>query len=95
VVWFSGSAGGETLRKHILASAFLALCGCAVDPSVYRQANLDCQAVGITESDPQFATCSAAYSRQHLDTRLERSYRDALRRVPSEVEYRIPHQDVY
>jgi hypothetical protein len=88
-------AGGTGLRKLVLASAFFALSGCATDPSVYRQANLDCQAVGITEKDPQFATCSEAYSRQRLENRLERSYRDALRRVPDEAERRIPHQDVY
>ncbi|HEY4264696.1 MAG TPA: hypothetical protein VGM72_05215 [Micropepsaceae bacterium] len=73
----------------------LGLCGCATDESVYRQANLECQAVGISEKDPQFATCSAAYSRQHLENQLDRSYRDALKRVPNELDYRIPHQDVY
>jgi hypothetical protein len=83
------------VRKRIMALGGLALFGCTTDASVTRQANLNCQAVGITERDPQFAVCSEAYSRQHLENRLERSYRDALRRVPNEVEYRIPHQDVY
>ena len=62
----------------IVALAGLALCGCATDPSIYRQASLNCQAVGISETDPQFATCTYAYTRTHLENRLENSYRDAL-----------------
>jgi hypothetical protein len=83
------------MRKIIAASAGLAPLGCAVDPGVYRQANLDCQAVGISEKDPQFSTCSEAYSRQHLEDRLETSYRGAMKRIPTDVERRTPHQDVY
>jgi hypothetical protein len=83
------------MRKLILAAAGLTLCGCAVDPSVYAEANFDCQAVGITERDPQFAICSEAYSRQHLEDQIEKSYRNALRRTPTDVERRLPHQDVY
>ena len=77
----------------ILASAGLALCGCATDPSVQRQASANCQAVGISEKDPQFATCTKAYSRQHLEDRLSDTYREAIRAVPDDR--RIPHQDVY
>ena len=83
------------MRKVIVASAGLALLGCAVDESVYRQANLDCQAVGISEKDPQFSTCSKAYSRQHLENRLEMSYRGALKRIPDEADRRLPHQETY
>jgi len=66
----------------ILTLTGLALCGCATDPSVYRQASLNCQAVGISESDPQFVNCTYAYTRAHLENRLETSYRDALDASP-------------
>ena len=79
----------------IAALAGLALCGCATDPSVYHQASLNCQAVGIGEKDPQFATCSQAYARQHLEDRLTQSYHDALKSVSTDAERRIPHQDGY
>jgi hypothetical protein len=39
----------------IVALTGLALCGCATDPSVYRHASINCQAVGTSETDPQFA----------------------------------------
>ena len=52
------------MRKLIIvASAALALCGCATPDSVRRQALNNCESVGITEEDPQFATCSQAYAR--------------------------------
>ena len=77
----------------IVAFSGLALCGCATDPSVYRQASLNCQAVGISESDPQFATCTHAYTRAHLEDRLENSYHDALNAAPEDS--RIRHGWVY
>ncbi len=73
----------------------LALYGCATDPSVYRQASLACQAVGISETEPQFATCSQVYARQHLEDRLTDSYHDALATVPFDAERHLPHQDGY
>lgn len=82
------------MRKIVLAMTGLALCACAVDPSVYARANLDCQAVGISQRDPQFATCSEAYSRQHLEDQIAKSYHGAQRRVPTDVERRMPHQDL-
>ena len=79
----------------ILASAGLALCGCATDNRAESIAIANCNAVGITEKDPQFATCSQSYRLQYLQGRLEMSYRDARRTPPLEAEYRIPHQDTY
>ncbi|HYK79896.1 MAG TPA: hypothetical protein VEU95_09705 [Micropepsaceae bacterium] len=79
----------------ILTLTGLALCGCATDPSVYRQASLNCQAVGISESDPQFATCAAVYSRRHLEDRLTARYHDALATVPFDAERHLPHNDGY
>ena len=67
------------MRKPIIAGfALLTLCGCATPESLQRQAIANCQAVGISESDPQFATCTYAYTRTHLENRLANSYRDAL-----------------
>jgi hypothetical protein len=79
----------------IMVLSGLALCGCATDPSVYRQASLNCQAVGIGERDPQFATCAQAYTRQHLDEQLSEGYQSVLRSVPFDAERRIIHQDGY
>ena len=71
------------MRKSMIAGfALLALSGCATAESVQRQAIANCQAVGISESDPQFATCTYAYARTHLEKRLENSYRDALDAAP-------------
>ena len=70
-------------RNSIIAGiALLALCGCATPQSVQRQAIANCQAVGISESDPQFVNCTYAYTRAHLENRLETSYRDALDASP-------------
>ncbi len=70
-------------RKSMIAClALLALCGCATPQSVQRQAIANCQAVGISESDPEFATCTYAYARTHLENRLEMSYHDALDAAP-------------
>lgn len=67
------------MRKLIIvASAALALCGCATPDSVRRQALNNCESVGITEEDPQFATCMHAYRLQSQQDRLEQSYHDAL-----------------
>jgi uncharacterized lipoprotein NlpE involved in copper resistance len=66
----------------ILGFALLALVGCATAESVQRQAIANCQAVGISESDPQFATCTYAYARTHLERGLENAYRDALDAAP-------------
>lgn len=70
------------LQSMILGFALLALGGCATAESVQRQAIANCQAVGISEADPQFATCTYAYARTHLERRLENSYRDALDAAP-------------
>lgn len=71
------------MRKSIIACvALLALSACATPESVRQQAIANCQAVGISESDPQFANCTYAYTRTHLENRLENSYRDALEAVP-------------
>jgi len=73
--------------------ALLALCGCATPDSVQRQAAINCLAVGISEKDPQFETCTHAYRRSYMEDRLENSFHDALNAVPEDR--RIQHQWVY
>ena len=77
----------------IVTLAGLALCGCATDPSVTRQASLNCEAVGITQKDPQFAVCTQAYARRHIDDVLSENYRTSTGLVPNDR--RLRHQDVY
>ncbi len=81
------------VKTMIAGFALLALCGCATPESVQRQAAANCQAVGISPSDPQFATCAHAYTRAHLEDRLENSYHDALNAAPEDS--RIRHGWVY
>jgi hypothetical protein len=67
------------MRKLIIvASLALALCGCAAPDSVRRQALSNCQSVGISEKEPQFASCMQAFRLQNEQDRLEQSYHDAL-----------------
>jgi len=71
------------MHKSIIAGfALLALNGCATPESLHRQAIANCQAVGISDSDPQFANCTYAYTRAHLENRLGNAYRDALDAAP-------------
>jgi uncharacterized protein YcfL len=80
-------------KTMILGFALLALAGCATPESVQRLAAANCQAVGISQSDPQFTTCTHAYTRAHLENRLEDSYHDALNAAPEDS--RIRHGWVY
>jgi hypothetical protein len=77
----------------ILASVACALCACQTPESLQRQAAANCQAVGITEKDPQFKTCSEAFSRQYLEGQLNTNYRNALNPAPDDR--RIAHMWVY
>jgi hypothetical protein len=82
------------MRNLILvASVGLVVCGCATDSTrTDRLAVANCNAVGITEKDPQFATCREAYSRDYVEGRLEHDYHDALTafRQP-----KLAHTDAY
>ena len=82
------------MRKFILpVLAGLSLWGCATQEIVQRQAADNCQAVGIGEKDPQFATCSKAFKRQYQEDQLNQNYRNLLNAVPNDR--RLPHMDVY
>lgn len=70
--------------------ALLGLSGCVSSEMAQRQAANNCQAVGISETDPQFETCTAAYQRAYLEGRLEQSYIDALSPAPQDRRRRNP-----
>lgn len=61
----------------IVALAAAGLCACASD-SQREAAALQCQAVGITQSDPQFDLCTRSYTLQANQDSLEVSYHRAL-----------------
>jgi len=68
------------------AMTCLALCGCATSAAVDRQAALaGCQAVGIGERDPQFATCIQAQIQGRRETNLEHAYDNAKHIVPNDM----------
>jgi hypothetical protein len=53
-----------------LACAVIGLCGCASEAQ--RQAAIvQCQEVGISQKDPQFDTCTRAYTLQGRQDALE------------------------
>ena len=82
------------MRNAMMAGLVLLTLGaCTTPESVQRQAAANCQAVEISESDPQFAICTHAYTRAHLEDRLENSYHDALNAAPEDR--RIAHGWVY
>ena len=82
------------MRKSIaLLLASFALCGCASSNAVdERVALAGCQAVGISEKDPQFATCMQAQIQGRREDRLERAYKGAKNIIPNER--MTPHADV-
>ena len=82
------------MRRLVVAGfAALALASCAAPEAVQRQSALNCQAVGISEKDPQFATCTEAFRRTYLEDRLEQSYHDAANPTPEDR--RIRHDQVF
>jgi len=79
-------------RTIIVASAFLALCGCATSEQTRQVALANCQSVGITEKDPQFETCMKSFSYQHIEAELTENYRETIRAVR---EPKLGHNDLY
>jgi len=82
------------MRKSIaFAVTAFALCGCATSNAVDQQAALaGCQAVGISERDPQFATCMQAQIQGRREDQIERAYKGAKNIIP--YERMTPHADV-
>lgn len=82
------------MRKFIaLAVIVLPLCACASSHAVDQQAALaSCQAVGISERDPQFATCMQAQILGRRESQIERAYKGAKNIIPNER--MTPHADV-
>ena len=79
-------------RIIIVASAFLALCGCATSANTQHVALANCQAVGITQKDPQFDTCMKSFSYQHIEAALSENYHNSIRAVPDK---KMGHNDLY
>ncbi len=64
------------MRKSLVAAcAVMALNACAAPESVRQAAIQNCLQVGITESDPQFATCTQSYGLQQQDGALSQNYK--------------------
>ena len=76
----------------IVASVALALCGCATSDQTRQVALANCQAVGISEQDPQFETCMKSFSYQHIEAELNENYRETIRAVR---EPKLGHNDLY
>jgi len=80
-------------KRLCVALACFAICGCASSHAVDQQAALaSCQAVGISEKDPQFATCMQAQIQGRREMQIDRAYRGAKNIVPNER--MTPHADV-
>ncbi len=59
-------------RIIIVIVAAIGVCGCAADRELLRQEAINqCQAVGITEKDPQFATCLQAMTLTQREDELK------------------------
>ena len=72
----------------ILALASVALAAC-VSTSQREAAALQCQAVGVSATDPYFETCTRAYALQANQDTLEVTYHRALN--PTYENPRISH----
>jgi uncharacterized protein YecT (DUF1311 family) len=79
-------------RIIIVASAMMALCGCATSEQTLKLASANCQAVGISEKDPQYATCMKSFSYQHIEAELNENYHESIRAVR---EPKLGHNDLY
>jgi len=80
-------------KSMVFAVTALAVCGCAASNAVDQQAALaSCQAVGISERDPQFATCMQAQIQGRREGQIERAYKGAKNIIPNER--MTPHADV-
>jgi hypothetical protein len=82
------------MRKSIaFVLMVLAVAGCATSNGVDQQvAQANCQAVGISERDPQFSTCMQAQIQGRREGQIERAYKGAKNIIPNE--HMTPHADV-
>ena len=63
------------MRKILVASwVLMGLGACAAPESVQQAAIQNCLQVGITQSDPQFPTCTRSYALQRQDGALNQNY---------------------
>jgi len=85
---------GADMRNSIaFALMAFAVAGCAASNAMDQQvAQANCHAVGISERDPQFATCMQAQIQGRREGQIERAYKGAKNIVPNE--HMTPHADV-
>jgi len=80
------------MRRFVIVSlAALALSGCA-GQQYTEEASAQCQAVGITEKDPQYATCAKAMTLIKREDALRTAYKKMLPAVP--YDRMTPHADI-
>ena len=83
-------------RFIIVIVAATGVCGCAADQELLRQeASNQCQAVGITEKDRQFATCMQAKTLTQREDQLRWAYHSMLNLSPSDRMTRQQDIQVY
>jgi len=72
-------------KLFFAAMACLALCACATSYAVDQQFALaNCQGIGISQKDPQFATCMQAQIQGRREMQLEEAYENGKHIVPNE-----------
>ena len=72
-------------KRVFVALACLALGGCAGSYAFDQQVALaNCHAVGISSTDPQFATCMQAQIQGRREQQLEQAYDNAKKLRPNE-----------
>jgi len=75
----------------VLMVAAIGMCACAGDEQAQRQAAVTrCEAVGITQKDPQFETCTYAYGLQAKQDALETAFEKQSNPFPDPRERRVP-----
>jgi len=81
----------EMKRIVIFAVAAIALSACA-NPEMAQYASNQCQAVGVTEKDPNYAACTKAMLMLKREDQLRWAYQKMKPMVP--YDRMIPHADV-
>jgi hypothetical protein len=80
------------MRLTVLVLAAIGVSGCA-DQAFERQAVLrQCESVGITANDPEFAVCTKAMIQQHREDAIMRVYHNMAPLTPLDPVQK--HQDV-
>jgi len=71
------------MRLAVLGFCALGLFGCA-SPEANQVATEQCETVGITPGDPNFAVCMQAYRQSRREGALNQNYHNAINAVPDD-----------